>query len=124
MNKSVTDHVKLVSIVVLLALAGTSCSKKDDNEPETTTLPVVTRTITVDGTGSLSAPITRYYNLETGSEITAANATGTSWDIALKRTVIIINSGVSGAGKVVGQYVMNDFNSITEAPKDGYLKDG
>ena len=54
-----------------------------------------------------------FYNLRTNSRVAAIDSNSNNWDIAFKRTTIIINGGVSGPGQG-GAYIYNGlFNELT-----------
>lgn len=66
-----------------------------------------------------------YFDLDTQQEVPASQAIGsTEWDLAFQRFKIISNGGVSGPGPVeVAALPDADFAGLTQAPKEGYLRD-
>jgi hypothetical protein len=59
-----------------------------------------------------------FYNLRTNSRVPVSDSNSTNWDIAFKRTTIIINGGVSGPGQG-GAYIFNGlFNELTSVTID------
>ncbi|SKB59012.1 HmuY protein [Dyadobacter psychrophilus] len=64
-----------------------------------------------------------YFSLATGKAVSADDAKTANWDIAFSKTTIAVNSGSSGPGQAGAQVVEQPFESITDAPKDGYKSD-
>jgi hypothetical protein len=65
-----------------------------------------------------------YFSLTTGAEVASAEAKSTKWDLAFSGTTILTNGGTSGAGQGGALVVEKPFDTITEAPKEGYKTDG
>ncbi|MFC6190648.1 HmuY family protein [Dyadobacter subterraneus] len=65
-----------------------------------------------------------YFSLTSESEVAAADAKTTKWDLAFSGTTILTNGGTSGSGQGGAIVVEKPFDTITEAPKDGYKVDG
>ncbi len=118
--------MKIILHCTLLLVATTlfiSCKKEDkaEKKDEIRTEDPVTRTILVDGTGSFVDPIMRYYNLETGLEVSPMDSSTNKWDLAFERVKIYMNSVYGG---VTGQVLEEKILMVTEAPETGYKKDG
>ncbi|MFT4031386.1 MAG: HmuY family protein [Siphonobacter sp.] len=64
-----------------------------------------------------------YFNLQSGKSLTEEEAKTSSWDIALQKTTISVNSGTSGSGHVQAQVIATAFDQLTKAPIDGYKSD-
>ncbi|MBV7532249.1 HmuY family protein [Chitinophaga sp. sic0106] len=115
---------KLTGIsAVALTIFATSCSKSDDDN---TTAPVVElKTITVTNLAADTANKGSYtlYSLADNKVIANSDSASSKWDIGFKATSIIINGGVSGPGKAVGQVVSGVFTTLAEAPAAGYVSD-
>jgi hypothetical protein len=58
-----------------------------------------------------------YFSLITGSEVPAADANTTKWDLAFSGTTILTNGGASGSGQGGAIIVEKPFDTITETPK-------
>ncbi|MBN1989877.1 MAG: HmuY family protein [Bacteroidales bacterium] len=104
------------SALAILAIASlsvfVSCDKDD-------TPTQAGKTITIDASAYGSW---KYFSFEEDTVVSITDfSTSTSWDIAFHRSDIRVNSGLSGPGDG-GSYSMGkvDFNSVTEAPADGY----
>ena len=113
------------NVLMVLALVVVVSCGKDENDPKDqegiTTEEPVTRTINVPSTGTLTEPVTRYYSLETGLEVNASEKETKKWDISFTRMEIRINSAFG----VVGLVLKNkDILNVSEAPQDGYKKEG
>lgn len=65
-----------------------------------------------------------YFSLSSGKEANGDIAKTTQWDIAFSKTTIAVNGGTSGPGQGGAQVVEQAFDTIKEAPKDGYKTDG
>lgn len=108
------------AFVMLLA-----CSDDDNDKNSVTTEQVVTATISMPDTGSAQDPHEVFFSFEDGTVVDAEDATGTNWDISFERPVIRLNGGTSGPGNAAATYVDDeDYNTVTEAPESGYVKDG
>jgi hypothetical protein len=64
-----------------------------------------------------------YFSLSTGGEITPDREKSNLWDLAFSGTTILTNGGTSGTGQGGAMMVEKPFDTITEAPKDGYKTD-
>lgn len=64
-----------------------------------------------------------YFSLITGSEVSQEEAKTNKWDIAFSGTTIIVNGGTSGSGKGAALVLEKPFDTVAEAPKDGYKTD-
>lgn len=65
-----------------------------------------------------------YFSLASGTEVASADAKTNKWDLAFSGTTILTNGGTSGPGQGGALIVEKPFDSITEAPKEGYKTDG
>lgn len=67
-----------------------------------------------------------YVDLDIEDELPAAQALETSdWDLSFQRFVVRANGGGSGPGSVEVAVIKDgDFDAMTVAPADGYVKDG
>lgn len=64
-----------------------------------------------------------YFSLIVGTEILSEDAKTTKWDLAFSGTTILVNGGTSGSGKGAALVLEKPFDTVTEAPKDGYKTD-
>ena len=64
-----------------------------------------------------------YFSLAKGKDVSADEAKTANWDIAFSKTTIAINSGSSGPGQAGALVVEQPFESIAEAPIEGYKAD-
>jgi HmuY protein len=65
-----------------------------------------------------------YFSLQTQSEVTPDSPEQSdSWDLAFQRSNVKVNSGTSGAGSVLVSSASGSFESVQQAPADGYLAD-
>lgn len=123
--------LKFLAPALLAGLvAFTSCSKDDSKKEEPKTEPKAEK-IALDFSGTeakeqqLSALTSwTYFSLKNG-EVTPANpAEDLSWDIAFKQYFVKLNGGTSGKGKAEAfKTEEKDFAKVTEAPKEGFVKD-
>ncbi|WP_229216614.1 HmuY family protein [Dyadobacter sp. 3J3] len=65
-----------------------------------------------------------YFSFASGTQVPATDAKTTKWDLAFNGTTILTNGGTSGSGQGGAMIVEKPFDTITEAPKDGYKVDG
>jgi hypothetical protein len=106
-----------------------ACDKEEDP------IPVVSSTFTNlaadPGTGfnpNTGQPtgLTRKFTLfsfKTGAVVANTDSATNKWDLGFNGTTIIVNSATSGPGTAEAQIVEGIFDSYTEAPAAGYLKD-
>jgi hypothetical protein len=65
-----------------------------------------------------------YFSLQTRSEVTPDSPEQSdSWDLAFQRSNVKVNGGASGAGSVMVSSASGSFESVHEAPADGYVAD-
>lgn len=114
--KSKLNVLYAYAAVVLLGTA--ACSEEDDPTPGETLEANTVEDLLADGenTGGHYT----FYNLSEGSMIPVEDSASTEWDIAFRRTSVIINGGSSGSGQGAAQVVDGTLDDITEAPADGY----
>src|SRR5699024_9818724 len=65
-----------------------------------------------------------FFRFSDGAIIPNSDSATGKWDIGFRNTGIILNSGISGPGKVEGQVVKDIFEKLAAAPADGYKQDG
>lgn len=65
-----------------------------------------------------------YFSLQSQQEVTPdPPEQSASWDLGFQRSNVKVNSGTSGAGSVLVAVAGGPFESVTQAPADGYLAD-
>src|SRR5690625_6899914 len=132
------SHVTLFILLSSAVVFSSSCSKdqKEDNQPATEEpLPEITiEDLPADpntrspNDGHLIGGTDRFtfFRFSDSSIIlssdsdTRTDSATTKWDIAFRGTDIILNSSISGPGKVEGQIVSSTFEEVTKAPENGY----
>lgn len=123
---------KLSLYLTILAVSLTSCSKDDDNGPETA--PVESETVTnlhapqTGGQGEpVGGPFTKF-DFESGTTTTS----DTEWDIAFRGTTIAVNGGAETGtndepqrnGDAAAAIVDGTFVSVTSAAGLTFAQDG
>jgi hypothetical protein len=108
---------KLASIV-LLVTAFASCTKKDDTG---TILLTATQGKNLSGEGAGNHYT--FFSIERNEVVALADSNTTKWDIAVRSTNIITNSGTSGPG-AGGAYVQKatTFDNFTTIPADSVFR--
>ena len=112
---NIARHLRWAPALALFGLAGCPPDLEDqlgegEEEPETSGA--------IDASDNL---LLVSYDLDTDSIV---EETDPSWDLGFRRFEIRINGGVSGDGPVeVAVLEDTDYDSLTEAPPDGYLLD-
>lgn len=102
-----------LAILAIASLSAIISCDKDDSPTQSG------KTITIDASAYSTW---KYFSFEEDTVVSITDfSTSTNWDIAFHRSDIRVNSGQSGPGNG-GSYDMGkvDFNSVTEAPADGY----
>jgi hypothetical protein len=65
-----------------------------------------------------------YFSLTTGNEVASTEAKSNRWDLAFSGTTVLTNGGTSGPGQGGAILIEKPFDTVTEAPKEGYKTDG
>ncbi|WP_138431485.1 HmuY family protein [Fodinibius saliphilus] len=106
----------------VIAFIFTACN---DSTTGVTDAPSQIESHTVEniGTGSYRAADTAYYNLRKNKLVEKADSTTDKWDIALSRTTIYINNGISGPGEGGAIVLDQSFDATEIAPSKGYNSD-
>lgn len=119
----------LILIAVSLTAALSACSDSSTGVDPVDESDVETKTVE-----DLHAPYDRenpdstpfvYFSLRSGETITAqqAEAEPESWDIGIRGTEIIVNSGISGSGQAGAVVLDVPFEQVEMAPSSGYETD-
>ncbi len=129
-----TKNIILATVAVAMVIFAASCSKnsKDKPEPKEPLKVVLIKDLPAD-------PVTRdvhdghiignpthqytFFRFSDSSIVPHEDSATAKWDIGFHSTDIILNSGVSGPGKVEGQVVLSTLPDITKAPAKGYKQD-
>lgn len=108
----------LYACAAVILLGTAACNEEDDPTPEETLEANTVEDLLADGenTGGHYT----FYNLSEGSIVPVEDSASTEWDVAFRRTSVIINGGSSGPGEGAAQVVDGTLEDITEAPADGY----
>lgn len=108
----------LYASIALLMLGTVACSEEDE--------PTPTETLEANTVEDLVADVEvtnghyTFYNLSEGSIMPLSDSASTQWDIAFRRTSVIINGGNAGPGQGAAQVVDGTLEDIIEAPAEGY----
>ena len=122
MNKT----VNFLGMAILgLSLVATSC-KKDEIVEEPTTDNTITVSLSSKNNDIVDHWV--YYSFETKGEVTGIDSSNfqisDKWDIAFHSRHIRLNGGTSGQGMAEAfDAGIVDWNSVKEAPENGYTKD-
>ncbi len=65
----------------------------------------------------------QFFNLASADTLATADSNSTKWDIALKGTTILVNSGISGPDIDSAQVMLLDFNDVLVAPSADWRSD-
>lgn len=110
-----TNFFFLIALLAL-GLSLNSCTKDEDPEP------LEALTIELSAAASPFGPYS-LFSFEKGGSVSAAEMSTVNWDLGMRLTTMILNSGSSGTGEA-GVIIKNGiFNEILEAPESGYLTD-
>ncbi len=109
----------ILSILLLIVIAGCKDSGTTEPEPVTTDIKVVeVKDLPANGPGLT------YFRFSDSTIVTDADTLTNKWDIAFRKTTIYTNSGTSGKGNGGAVVLTNtDFYELAEAPADGYKID-
>jgi hypothetical protein len=121
----------LISIFLFASLLLASCSKDNSTDPNNGQRTLEIKTVSNfnasgNGTGQQGGNITgvySYFSFSTGQRVPASDSLTQNWDIAIRGTSILTNSGISGPGSV-GVNIKNAlFDEVKEADETGYKSD-
>ncbi|RTQ49131.1 hypothetical protein EJV47_13345 [Hymenobacter gummosus] len=128
------NHLFLRLALVLLTVAGlglTSCNNDDDQQDDTVKPALETKTV-ADLAPQPGAPTSTgqpgqprhytFYSLTEGKEVPYTDSASTKWDVAFRRTNVLINGGTSGPGQGGAKVESGLFAELTTAP-DTYAVD-
>lgn len=109
----------ILSILLLIVIAGCKDSGTTEPEPVTPDIKVVeVKDLPANGPGLT------YFRFSDSTIVTGSDTLTNKWDIAFRKTTIYTNSGTSGKGKGGAVVLTNtDFYELAEAPADGYKTD-
>lgn len=136
MNKTGNMKLKngiLFASMALALMVAASCSKdKDKPAPKDPAQTILIKDLPADPstrdatTGEVIGGTNHYtfFRFSDSTVVPLSDSASTKWDIGVRGTSIIMNSGISGPGKVEGQVVASTLADITAAPESGYSQDG
>lgn len=64
-----------------------------------------------------------FFSFRTGGEVARSDSATANWDIAIRGTSILVNSGVSGPGSGGALLLDVPFEEVSVAPSEGYAED-
>lgn len=64
-----------------------------------------------------------FFSFDMGAQIVREDSNTNKWNIGLRSTDIIVNSGTSGPGETQGQIIDALFDELETAPSEGYKSD-
>ena len=106
-----------------------SCTKEDTSAPRVTLIEKIVTDVPADtiiGFSQIGQPIGAgkftFYSFETNSIVPSSDSNSTKWDIAMRGTTIITNSGTSGPGKGGAFVYVGTFDDLTVVPADSTFK--
>jgi hypothetical protein len=104
--------------IILFAMAFASCSKKDDTGTFVLT-STQGKNLSGEGTGNHYT----FFSIERNEVVALSDSNTSKWDIAVRSTNIITNSGTSGPG-AGGAYVQKatTFDNFTTIPADSVFR--
>lgn len=105
-----------ILLIAVVALIGFSSCKKEKNTPAVT---VTEKTDSLRVNFSATSTFT-FFNFKNGTVVPNNDSATNKWDIGLRFTTFLVNSGASGPGNA-GAILQNViYSSVTEAPATGY----
>ncbi len=106
-----------------------SCTKEETSAPRVTLIEKIVTDVPADtiiGFSQIGQPIGAgkftFYSFETNSIVPSSDSNSTKWDIAMRGTTIITNSGTSGPGKGGAFVYVGTFDDLTVVPADSTFK--
>jgi len=120
--------MKCLWMTVPFALGAAACADDLDHDHDNPEPGGAHVTHAENGDGSTTTQVDAssetdwvYLDVDSKAEVTAAEA---SWDVAFRRTKIMVDGGVSGGGGVeIAIAPDGDFGAMAAAPADGYFTD-
>lgn len=118
MNRYTINTIIIASLLLLVAACSDSTTGISD-EPLSEVEVNTVEDFDARGTdGQFS-----FFSLRTGQEVAHADSATTEWDIAIRGTTILINSGISGPGTGGALLLDVPFEEVEIAPETGYSTD-
>jgi len=119
MMKNYTINTIIIASLLLIITACSDSSTGVNDEPVSDVNVNLVEDFDARGTdGQFS-----FFSLRTGQEVAQADSATTEWDIAIRGTTILINSGISGPGEGGALLLDVPFDDVEVAPSTGYAAD-
>lgn len=119
----------IIGSVLAAVVIFQSCTKDEVSSPQVTLIEKVVADIPADtivgislGGQPLGAGKFTFYSFETNSVVPSSDSNSTKWDIAMRGTTILVNSGSSGPGKGGAFVYVGTFDDLTSVPADSTFK--
>ncbi len=115
------EKILFATILFVFASFFVSCSKDDPAPAQEETVQLTTK-------NNVSVDQWVYFSFEMNAEVKGIDSsnfqTSTEWDIAFHSRHVRLNGGASGSGQAAAVDLNEvDWDSVTEAPDAGYVKD-
>ena len=112
------------SLVFFMLIVALVACENTITEPAPLVVPATVVTARNVPADTASAGRYTFYSLRDSALVASTDSNSTKWDIALKGTMILTNSGVSGPGQGGGIVLAGvDFDTLSQAPASGYGRD-
>jgi len=118
MNKYTINTILIVSLLLFAAACSDSTTGINDEPVSDVNVNLVEDFDARGIDGKFS-----FFSLRTGQEVAHADSATTEWDIAIRGTTVLINSGISGPGQSGALLLDVPFDEVEIAPSEGYAAD-
>lgn len=119
----------IIGSVLAAVVIFQSCTKDEVSAPQVTLIEKVVADVPADtivGLSPIGQPLGAgkftFYSFETNSVVPSSDSNSTKWDIAMRGTTIMVNSGSSGPGKGGAFVYVGTFDDLTSVPADSTFK--
>ncbi|HMB99068.1 MAG TPA: HmuY family protein [Balneolaceae bacterium] len=118
MNKYTINTIIIVSLLLIITACSDSTTGVSDEPVSDVNVNLVEDFDARGADGQFS-----FFSLRSGQEVAHADSATTEWDIAIRGTTILINSGISGPGEGGALLLDVPFDEVEIAPSTGYAED-
>lgn len=116
MEKRTIYFLMILVVAAFMASCDDNTTGTDDPEPEI-------EINTVENLDATSDDHYTFFSFRTGDVVSRTDSASLDWDIAIRGTSVLTNSGSSGPGEAGAILLDLPFNQIEMAPSEGYAVD-
>jgi len=119
----------IIASVLAAVVIFQSCTKDETSEPQVTLIQKIVKDVPADtivGLSPIGQPLGSgkftFYSFENNTIVPNSDSNSTKWDIGVRGSTIITNSGTSGPGNGGAFVYVGTFDDLTAVPADSTFK--